>query len=99
MAKYHLTNKAVSDLSDIWNYTVETWSEKQAEKYYQSIIKACYDTAKNPNIGKSYSDVKKDLLGTKAGKHIIFYQALNSNEIVVIRILHERMDLENRIQK
>lgn len=34
MAKYHLTNKATADLLDIWNYTTETWSEKQAEKHY-----------------------------------------------------------------
>ena len=33
MADYRLTNKAVADLSDIWNYTCETWSEQQADKY------------------------------------------------------------------
>lgn len=27
MPKFNLTNKAVEDLSKIWNYTVETWSE------------------------------------------------------------------------
>ena len=32
MAKYHFTNKAVEDLSNIWNYTYEVWSEKQVEK-------------------------------------------------------------------
>nr|MBR2109993.1 type II toxin-antitoxin system RelE/ParE family toxin [Alistipes sp.] len=33
MAKYHLTNKAVEDLSNIWEYTVDTWSERQADDY------------------------------------------------------------------
>ena len=33
MAKYHLTNKAVDDLSEIWDYTYEVWSENQADKY------------------------------------------------------------------
>ena len=32
MAKYHLTNQAVQDLSDIWNYTFDNWSEEQADK-------------------------------------------------------------------
>ena len=27
MAKYVLTNKAVEDLSEVWNYTYEVWSE------------------------------------------------------------------------
>lgn len=32
MAKYLLTNKAAEDLSGIWNYTFEAWSEKQADE-------------------------------------------------------------------
>ena len=28
MGSYRLTNKAVEDLARIWNYTVDTWSEK-----------------------------------------------------------------------
>ncbi len=32
MKKYLLTNKAVRDLSDIWNYTFNNWSEFQADK-------------------------------------------------------------------
>jgi plasmid stabilization system protein ParE len=27
MKKYELTKKAKEDLNDIWNYTVDTWSE------------------------------------------------------------------------
>ncbi len=30
MAKYELTNKAVADLNEIWEYTLENWSENQA---------------------------------------------------------------------
>ena len=37
MAKYHFTNKALDDLIDIWDYTVEEWSQNQAEKYYNLI--------------------------------------------------------------
>lgn len=31
MAKYKLTNKAVNDLTRIWNYTIDRWSENQAD--------------------------------------------------------------------
>ena len=34
MAKYFFTNKAVEDLSDIYEYTYQSWSEKQADNYY-----------------------------------------------------------------
>lgn len=97
MAKYHLTNKATSDLLGIWDYTAETWSERQAEKYYSHIIETCKQIAENPKIGKEYFEVKMELLGFKTGKHIIFYETIDKNEVKIIRILHERMDLENRI--
>ncbi len=34
MADLLFSNKAVEDLTNICNYTVETWSEAQADKYY-----------------------------------------------------------------
>ncbi len=42
MAKFKLTNNAVKDLSDIWNYTFDAWSESQADKYYKLILDACF---------------------------------------------------------
>lgn len=40
MAKLLFSNKAVEDLTNIWNYTVETWSEVQADKYYTLLVGA-----------------------------------------------------------
>ncbi|MEY8687667.1 type II toxin-antitoxin system RelE/ParE family toxin [Bacteroides sp. AN502(2024)] len=37
MAKYRLTHKAVEDLADIWNHTLDEWSERQAEDYYNML--------------------------------------------------------------
>jgi toxin ParE1/3/4 len=33
MAKVILRKKAIDDLNDIWDYTFEKWSAKQADKY------------------------------------------------------------------
>ncbi|MCD6556837.1 MAG: type II toxin-antitoxin system RelE/ParE family toxin, partial [Bacteroidales bacterium] len=63
MAKYVLTNKAVTDLSKIWNYTVDTWSENQADKYYQMFIDAFQRIADNPNLGKNYENITTRLFG------------------------------------
>ena len=38
MAKYKLSNKAVNDLTAIWNYTFDKWSENQADKYYLMLL-------------------------------------------------------------
>ena len=96
MASYHLTNKAVADLSDIWNYTFDAWSEKQADKYYLMLLNTCKEVAKKPELGKKYASVHPALLGYKADQHIIFYTAAEK-EIVIVRILHNRMDLKSRL--
>ncbi|WP_396596922.1 type II toxin-antitoxin system RelE/ParE family toxin [Dokdonia sp. R86516] len=97
MAQYKLTNKAVEDLSKIWDYTFEVWSEQQADKYYDGLISNCLEIAENPDFGKSYEGISKQLLGVKANRHIIFYRTLNENYVEITRILHERMDLKKRI--
>lgn len=99
MAKYIFTNKAVQDLDDIWNYTIRTWSEKQADEYFITLIDFCSTIALKPNIGKTYSEVTKELFGSKVNQHIIFYRVISSNLIEIVRILHERMDLKNRIKE
>ena len=97
MAEYKLTNKAVADLSKIWEYTFEVWSEKQADKYYDGLISNCEEIAKNPDLGKNYEGISTQLLGIKSNRHIIFYRTLNENYVEITRILHERMDLKKRI--
>ena len=99
MAKYLLTNKAVEDLSKIWDYTYEVWSENQADKYYELLIEACQEISKSPDIGKNYDEIEQGILGFRVGKHIIFYRKTKAKEIEVLRILHGRMDLKNRIDE
>jgi len=99
MAKYKFTHKAVFDLTQIWNYTLNKWSEDQADKYYLMLLENCKEVANNPELGKNYSVVAENLFGFKAGRHIIFYRKIEDNEIEITRILHEQMDIENRIKE
>lgn len=47
MFSYFLTSKAVADLTEIWNYTYEVWSESQADKYYNELLNTCKIVAEN----------------------------------------------------
>jgi toxin ParE1/3/4 len=99
MAKFIFTNKAVEDLTKIWDYTYEVWSESQADKYYEGILENCQDLAENQNSEKNYNDISSEVFGYKSCQHIIFYRKLNETKIEVTRILHSRMDLKNRIDE
>jgi toxin ParE1/3/4 len=96
MANYKLTRRAVDDISKIWLYTYETWSERQADKYYSLLIDTIRELSTKPEFGRSYSMVDPGLRGVKVGRHIIFYLTESSQEILVVRILHEQMDLLNK---
>ncbi len=97
MAKYELTNEAVVDLSNIWDYTFDNWSEKQDDRYFKMLLDTCQDIADNPELGKNNDGITSDLFGLKYNCHIIFYRKLIDKPIEITRILHERMDLKNRI--
>jgi toxin ParE1/3/4 len=99
MAKYFLTNKAVEHLARIWNHSFETWLERQADKYYRILIAACGEIAGSPDIGKKYAEIAKDIFGFRVGKHVIFYRETKLRKIEVLRILHETVDLKNRIDQ
>ncbi|MCR5036858.1 MAG: type II toxin-antitoxin system RelE/ParE family toxin [Bacteroidales bacterium] len=93
MAEYILSKKSLDDLRDIWNYTEKTWSETQADKYYESLVLSFEYIANHPDsVGRSYSEIKPDYRGFHCGRHIIFYRILQNGKVRIIRILHEKMD-------
>jgi toxin ParE1/3/4 len=94
-----LSKKAVEDLSGIWDYTVHTWSETQADKYYYMLLGACQDLADGKAAARQYPELHTDIFGTRAAQHIIFFRRVAKDTIQVVRILHNRMDLRNRIEE
>lgn len=99
MANYILSNKAIDDLSKIWDYTYEVWSELQAEKYYYLLLDTCQDLADGKISGKSYPEISSEILGFKTGRHIVFYRKAKRSGIEIARVLHSRMDLKARLEE
>lgn len=97
--KFHLSNRAVADLAEIWNYTFDTWSESQADTYYRLILFHCQEIADGLVMGKRYPDIREDLFGSLVSRHIVFYRHQADKTVEIVRILHHRMDLRNRINE
>ena len=96
--RYKISEEAQNDLENIWLYTFDTWSLEQADRYFNLILDEIEFIAENPNSGKDYSHVRKGYLSSKVKSHFIFYK-INPNEslVEIIRILHQQMDIENRL--
>lgn len=94
---YSVRDKAVEDLEQIWIYTFENWSVEQADRYYHLIISEIEFIAGNFLSGKSMSHIKAGYRASKVKSHLIFYKLGSDNRVEVVRILHQQMDIENRL--
>ena len=95
---YKLSRKAEEDLEEIWLYTLETWSKEQADRYLSLIFDEIEFLTANPKTGQDFDHIRKNYRYSKVKSHLIFYKHKKSEDVIeVIRILHERMNLENRI--
>ncbi|MBN8673077.1 MAG: type II toxin-antitoxin system RelE/ParE family toxin [Chitinophagales bacterium] len=88
--------EALSDLEEIWLYTLETWSLEQADRYYELIIKEIDFLSKKPKSGKSLNLLREGYYSTKVKSHFLFYK-FSATELEIVRILHESMDIPNRL--
>lgn len=96
--KYVISQEATNDLEKIWLYTLENWSQEQADRYFNLIIDEIENIAKDPLSGIDYGEVRKGYYRSRVKSHIVFYRIrLKGKEIEIIRILHQQMDIESRL--
>ncbi len=97
--KYIVSNKASADLENILLYTFENWSLEQADRYLQLILDEFNYLSKDPNSGKDRNDIRDGYRCSKVKSHLIFYTVkIQVAQIEIIRVLHERMDLQNKLK-
>jgi len=97
MAGYELTNKAKSDLKEIAIYTQNTWGKRQRNSYLTLLDQSFYALAEDHLKGRDCSEIRSGYREYGVGKHIIFYREINLSLIQIVRILHERMDIESHL--
>jgi toxin ParE1/3/4 len=94
---YKLSKEAQNDLEQIWLYTLENWSIDQADRYLNLLIDEMEYLCLKPNSGFNFDHIRIGYWRTKVKSHFIFYRINQSSELEIIRILHERMDVENQL--
>jgi toxin ParE1/3/4 len=95
---FKISKEALIDLENIWLYTFENWSEEQADNYFKIIFEEIHYITENPYSGKNYSYVREGYFRSKVKSHFIFYRIKSDEKVIeIIRILHQKMDIENRL--
>ena len=99
MPSYELTPDADADLEDITRYTILEWSSEQASVYLDKLHLCFQQIASRKAIGKSFSKKFPHLLVTRCEHHYVFYLHPKKTKPVIIAVLHERMDMVNRLKE
>ena len=99
MPEYIISEKALEDINNIWIYTAENWSVEQADRYYNLLIDEIEYIVDNLDMARDFGKIRKSYKYSKVKSHLIFFKKDKSNEIEVVRVLHERMDIENRLNE
>lgn len=91
---------ALDDLDRIYGATLATWGSAQAE-HYLSQLRAAVErvvehVVEHPRSGRIHEVAANEYRAVRSGRHLIFYR-LDADAIVVVRILHDRMDIPSRL--
>jgi len=92
--RYVLSPAARADLEEIWDYTCWRWDDDQAEEYVREIQRAIERVVDNPMIGRACDELRPRYRKHAVGSHTLYYRIVSGDVINVVRILHQRMDVD-----
>ncbi|MCH8501227.1 MAG: type II toxin-antitoxin system RelE/ParE family toxin [Aliidiomarina sp.] len=87
---YKLSKQAAVDFTSIFEYTLLSFGEEQAENYLNDLDETLNLLAHSPKIGSECSDLLEKARRHFFKKHVIYYQ-IKSTHIYIVRVLHQSM--------
>lgn len=97
MLPFLLSAAARQDMIDIGRFTTKKWGKRQRDRYLKKLDDAFRLIARQPDIGRDAEDIKPGYKKFSQGSHIILYRTGTESKIVVIRILHNSMDVDRHL--
>lgn len=89
---------AERDLIDIYAYTHARWGERQADAYLDDMRQAIERIADGQAIVRRLEFREDDMMTARQGRHLIVHRA-EGQAIRIVRILHQRMDIDTRLDE
>ena len=90
--RLRVSRRAQRDIEQALSYTRTRYGDRQETIYANTIQRAFQDLLDHPLIGPIRADLAGQFRAYRAGHHIVFYRLEDDDLILVIAVLHERMD-------
>ncbi len=91
MVTYQLTNKAESEIGDIYEDSILNFGLRIAQEYVTGLHHCFELLADNQSWGNDYGFIKPELLRYEYRSHSVYYQPMEYG-ILIVRILGCRQD-------
>lgn len=93
MSRYLISPSASRDLNAIADYFLAR-NVDAGERLFQEFTKKCQYIAQFPNLGRSYSYLRRSLRGLPLDGYIIFYRLVEDG-VEIVRVVSGRQNLES----
>ncbi len=87
-----LAKDAERDVRGILRFTRTAWGERQRAVYAQQIADALEQLTRFPDLGERRDQISAGLRARPVEQHVIYYR-ITDQAIMVLRVLHVRMDV------
>jgi toxin ParE1/3/4 len=88
---YGLAPQARTDLENIWRYTAETWSIKQADKYLRELTAVFKLIGSIPMMARERKEFSPPVHTHVHDRHLIVY-VIDDSKVEIVRFLGGRQD-------
>ncbi|UXS05326.1 type II toxin-antitoxin system RelE/ParE family toxin [Agrobacterium tumefaciens] len=97
MTTYILTAEAESDLRSVIRYTRAQWGTPQVRRYVSDLERGIALLAEGKGSFKDMSGLYPALRMARCQHHYVFCLPREATPALIVAILHERMDIMNRL--
>ncbi len=94
---YKLTSEAENDLIEIYLYGFQTFGEAQAEQYFSELEDCFRILTQSPLICRERAEFTPPVRIHHHGRHLVIYVIQDDDQILIIRILHDSMDVKRHL--
>lgn len=96
MPRYRVSRKAQNDIRDIGQYTEKQWGRAQRRDYLNGMTAQFEALSEHPNVAPQRHEFEPPVRFARYQHHVIVYTE-DAEGILIVRVLHERMDIVSRL--
>lgn len=92
--------RALASIKAIWRHTARQWGEEQADAYVRGLYEEINAIAEKRALWRQVPDEHAPgVYCIRHAHHFVFFRELSGGQLGVIAVLHERMDIPNRLKE